>query len=1163
MSETQPRPSPFRGPRPFKAGETLYGRDYEARALLSTLIAERIVLLHSPSGAGKTSLIQAALIPMLEEREFVVLPMVRVGQEPPAGWAGNRYLGAALLSLEEGRPPDEQLPLAELAGLSLAAYLAGRIPAGAEQDTVLVVDQFEEVLTRDPTDTAAKRAFFRELGDALRRPRLWALLVIREEYVAALEPYTRLVPTRLATHFRLELLGVEGALAALREPPRQLGVAFPEELAVRLVDDLRRVNVQQADGTITQQLGPSVEPVQLQVVGLRLWEGLPSDATAISAAGLAALGDVGSALGDYYASQVAAVAATTGVGERVLRGWFERELITPQGVRGQVLQGQEASAGLANEAIRRLVDAYLVRAEPRRGATWYELAHDRLIAPVRAGNAAWFAANLSTLQRQAELWAQQGRPAGLLLRGEALAEAEGWAAANSGAVTDDERELLARSREGERQARRLRTLAIGATVLAVCATLAFVTALWFFNRAEEQRREAERQAALNRARELAAAAVSSLPVDPQRSLLLGLASVETTRAAGEAVTPEARQALHQAVHAARAERDLLGHTAGLRKVAYSPAGDLISTVGVDGAVRLWDADGTKSAVLEGHADEVYAAVFSPNGATLATGGFEGEVIIWDLAALAEVRRLPVGETSIFDLAYSPDGALLAAVTEDGVVTIWDSDGAEPRLRFTPAPDTLLAAVAISPDGSRIAVGGEDSLVRVWDLAALLETKGELQPALNLEGARDTITDIAFSPDGARIAASSRELRVLVWDATDATLLAALQGHAGSVYGVAFSPDGGLLVTGSSDGTAKVWRLDSGQLLLTLAGHTDFVYSVALSPDGRRLATASLDSSARLWSLAFAPPDGASALATNPAGDLLATFGQAELRLWKPGNGEPLAVVPGPESGFSALAFSPDGASLALGDFGGVIKVFAVAALLADPDAAPLLELSRHEDAVGRLAFSPDGGRLASASDDTTVRLWDAVTGDELLLLDELAGEVYGLAFSSDGARLAAGDQDGNLRVWVAADGAEVTALTVGAPINTLAYSADGATLAAGADDGQIYRYDADGAPRAALRHGGLVNTLIYRPDGTLLAAGNDGRITTWGDDGAPGEVLPAPAAAFALAPLPGERVATVSGGQVLIFDLRFEELEARARAHLIRGPSEAECATYRLVDGCR
>src|SRR5215475_9372482 len=95
------RPNPYVGPRPFEAGEPFYGRDREALELLNVLIADRIVLLHSASGAGKTSLIQAALIPSLDLKGFHYLPVMRVGLELSpearlAGAGGNRYLHSVL-----------------------------------------------------------------------------------------------------------------------------------------------------------------------------------------------------------------------------------------------------------------------------------------------------------------------------------------------------------------------------------------------------------------------------------------------------------------------------------------------------------------------------------------------------------------------------------------------------------------------------------------------------------------------------------------------------------------------------------------------------------------------------------------------------------------------------------------------------------------------------------------------------------------------------------------------------------------------------------------------------------------------------------------------------------------------------------------------------------
>ena len=125
---TNPRPNPYVGARPYQQGETLYGRSRDQRRLLNQLIADRIVLLNSPSGAGKTSLIQAALIPELEAEQFLVLPMARVNAELPKELAGrgdvNRYLLSLLLSLDEGLSKGvEPTPLDDAGD-----DLAGRLP---------------------------------------------------------------------------------------------------------------------------------------------------------------------------------------------------------------------------------------------------------------------------------------------------------------------------------------------------------------------------------------------------------------------------------------------------------------------------------------------------------------------------------------------------------------------------------------------------------------------------------------------------------------------------------------------------------------------------------------------------------------------------------------------------------------------------------------------------------------------------------------------------------------------------------------------------------------------------------------------------------------------------------------------------------------------------
>ncbi len=195
---TNPRANPYVGARPYQQGETLYGRSREQRRLLNQLIADRIVLLNSPSGAGKTSLIQAALIPDLEAEHFLVLNVARVNAELPKELAGradvNRYLLSLLLSLDEDQgltKGAEPTPLETLATTSLDAYLTKVEEANPQHSIVLIVDQFEEIVTVDPTDDVGRQVFFDQLSVALRNRRRWVLFAMREEFVTRLDPLVR------------------------------------------------------------------------------------------------------------------------------------------------------------------------------------------------------------------------------------------------------------------------------------------------------------------------------------------------------------------------------------------------------------------------------------------------------------------------------------------------------------------------------------------------------------------------------------------------------------------------------------------------------------------------------------------------------------------------------------------------------------------------------------------------------------------------------------------------------------------------------------------------------------------------------------------------------------------------------------------------------------
>lgn len=193
------------------------------------------------------------------------------------------------------------------------------------------------------------------------------------------------------------------------------------------------------------------------------------------------LGDVDDALADFYDRQMASAAEVTGVGELAIRTWIESELVTDHGFRSQVQQGP----GDDPDAVPRVLEnAHLLRAESRRGTSWYEIAHDRMVAPALASNDRWRQERLSTLQRAAIDWDAAERSDALLARGDVLDEIEGWAAANAHELSDDDTEFLEASRAERhaaraavRRQRRDRLVAVVASGLAGVAVVAMVVAV--------------------------------------------------------------------------------------------------------------------------------------------------------------------------------------------------------------------------------------------------------------------------------------------------------------------------------------------------------------------------------------------------------------------------------------------------------------------------------------------------------------------------------------------------------------------------------------------------------------------------------------------------------------------------------------------------------------
>jgi WD40 repeat protein len=1120
------RHNPYVGPEAFQRGQPLFGRDTEVRQLLDLLIAERIVLLHAPSGAGKTSLIQAALLPRLEQEGFRALPIVRVSRSAPELTLEkhhNRFVLSALLCLESAFPEERRTPARQLAGMTLPAWFERYDREHPREDSrVLVIDQFEELLTLDAPQREPKAEFFRQVGEVLRKHDRWALFAIREDYLGALEPYTRAVPTRLKTTFRLDLLGEEAARQAIQEPPRREGAEFTDEAARKLVDDLRRVRVQQPDGTVEEQLGPYVEPVQLQVVCFGLWERLPPDDRSIDPEDVETVGNADEVLARYYAERVSATAAGAGASEWALRNWFEHQLLLKEGIRGQVLREAEESGGLKNAVVEQLVRTHLVRAESRGNRVWYELAHDRLIKPIRKGNAAWFAEHLSLLQRQAQSWHEQGRMAALLLRDEALAAAERQAVEHPEDLGKLEREFLERCREARILARKARRKNVWIAGLAVAASLFSVLLLVAYQFIRDEREALqERNRQLDEAvrkiddslqrneqisKQLASHLFAARPLKvlnqrPDLALLWPMTRLEVDD------TPELRSSLLTALlH----QPDLVSyrrHGSGpVVSLAMSPDGRFLASGGQDKRIVLWDLKfGIQLETLE-HESDILDCIFSSDGRLLASATREHGIILWEFGEDGFVRRkaeLKGHLGPVLSVAFQ-GAEVLASGGVDGTVRLWEVKTG--RMRGEPLNhEAEVRAVAFSHDGRRLAAAGKGGYVHLWEL-----TRSPYRQKALPTGEAE-ILSLRFSPTEQLLAMATHTGAILLWNPATRAAKELPTRHQRSVYEVAFRGDGLKLVSVGLDKKLIVWDVATGlpdKEIETLRLGSPLC--VAFHPAGKHLAWGDEAGTLTLWALetglprlveksvSLRLPEGAAPgllqLALSQDGAVLASHGGDGLQLRDPVTLEPVGEPLSKEEPtfLSKLALSRDGRLLAMTK-GKEIQLWNTA------ERRLLGTLQTGYPQIQSLTFSSSGATLAATGQRGPITLWSTEGLTQLgPPLEHPSGAPFGaLAFSPVNEQLlASGDATGALLLWSVASGQPPRKLPAGHEriVYSLAFSPDGKRLASGGWDSRIGLWDVEtGKLVAGLHeHSSAVVALAFSQDGRMLAsAGVDKRLVLW------------------------------------------------------------------------
>jgi WD40 repeat protein len=296
---------------------------------------------------------------------------------------------------------------------------------------------------------------------------------------------------------------------------------------------------------------------------------------------------------------------------------------------------------------------------------------------------------------------------------------------------------------------------------------------------------------------------------------------------------------------------------------------------------------------------------------------------------------------------------------------------------------------------------------------------------------ELVMAVAWSPDGTNLAVSAGD-NIHLYRADSWQQITTL--HIGALtHSLAFSPQGGWLAAGSRDGYLRMWKLAdllSGQpaapVFIVLA-HKKGVNGVSFSPDGQRLATGGNDAVARFWDPeegimtgmtiggSFAVPS----IAFTPDGATLAVVNGDKVRLREAGS-ERISGTFQADTSLYQVSFSPDGQLLAATGSDDLIRLWQVEqAYRTGQERYPEPRLfSGHDGAAGtfralvwKVIFSPDGRLLVSAGGDGTVRLWETDTGKLLETYFAHPGGTTCLSLEADGLRLASGGLDGSVKIW--------------------------------------------------------------------------------------------------------------------------------------------------------
>jgi WD40 repeat protein len=508
---------------------------------------------------------------------------------------------------------------------------------------------------------------------------------------------------------------------------------------------------------------------------------------------------------------------------------------------------------------------------------------------------------------------------------------------------------------------------------------------------------------------------------------------------------------------------------GVFATAFSPNSQLVASGEYNGNVYICEvATKRLNFLCQGHTNWIWSIAFSPDSQILASASQDATIRLWDATTGQIVHILQADNYHVLSLSFCPTmvdlpsgpAYVLATAHGDGAVRLWNVSTGELISDRSRHPKQTYS-VRFSPDGKLLATGSDDCTVKIWDA-----TTGECLHTFTEHTKR--VWSVRFSPDGKLLATCSGDGTIGIWacsersrsDVTTWTVLDVFEGYRNWLFAIEFSPDSQMLAIANVGNVIKIWNINPKQHVATLSGHSTWVATLNFSPDGKLLITASGDRSAYLWD----------------------TTTWQELYRWQ-----------GYSNGIESVVFHPQGTRVLAGGQDGIIREWDL------QTETVVRTFSGHQLCIWSVDYSPEGRSLAepfpscgtlrkqsiiSGSADSTVKLWDAETGDLVRTFSAQQGDVWKVQFSPDGHLIAAIGMD-NTGVYLWSISGELLVTLIGHTnvVRSLAFSPDSQLLATASFDACWRLWDVQTGTMLGCYpgHTNWVWDVTFSPDGKLLA----------------------------------------------------------------------------------